>query len=165
MAATVEDHETRKAFEDLFNADPVLSAACPGGLTSGPPVAGTPTRPKLMPFARLECEQGPRPNEYRAPVKTGQGYIDHRKVTITVIGLRPDVVAAFGEFRRVYEFQPGKQAADGAPQMIVGSLPTRTMIVRPQPASGTLAEDPTYAAGKACWRGTLIYEVETSRSL
>ena len=155
-AAAVEDEDTKTAFQTWFAADTALSAAIPGGITDGAIVAGT-----AKPWCKIACAQGPKPNEYIAPVRSGQGYHDFRKVTLTVTGVKAAVVAAVGLLRGRFDWQPKGDEAAG---MTVPN--TRKLVhVMPLPGSPRIEQDKARVAGDPQWNGILEYQVHTVRTI
>ncbi len=167
MAATpapVEDDDTKQAFQASFVADDDLSAACPGGLRTGEKVSdviiGSATS-TTSPYARIEVAQGPKANEYIAPVVPGQGYHDFRHVTIEVYGLRAAVLLAVGHMRRVYDWQPKTTASVKA--MIIPNADLKHVM--PLPGSGRMEEQKERVGSNPVWKGTLEYQVWTVRTI
>jgi hypothetical protein len=162
--APVEDDDTRTAFLAQLAGDPDAVTALVGGMTSGKVLSKvvqgkTPATP--MPYAEIECEQGPKPNEYIAPVQRGQGYHDFRHVTICVYGVRADAVKAMGHLRRIYEWQPRPTTETGTRQMDVPNASLKA--IRPMPGSGKIEQEKERVGGNIVWKGTLEFECWTVR--
>lgn len=157
--AAVEDEETKQAIVALVNADQDATAALPGGLRTGAIVSGVivgSNAATTSPYARMECEQGPKANEYLAPVVPGSGYHDFRKVTIDVYGQKPAILAAMGQLRRLLDWQP---KGNKPMALQTGAL----KHVMPLPGSGRMEEQKERVGGNTIWKGTLIYQVWTVR--
>lgn len=166
--APIEDEDTKAAFLNAFKADIWLVDSCPGGLRTGAIVSDVvigSTPATASPYARVECEQGPRANEFRAPVEVGQKYHDFRRVMIDVYGVRADVIVAMGHMRRVFEWQP-KASVERTGNVKPMTVPNAGLkCVRPLPGSGKLEEQKERVQGGPVWKGTLLFEVWTEREI
>lgn len=166
IASTVEDDDTKRAFVSAFTNDPGLVAACVGGLRTGSIVSGVIVGQQpatTLPYARIECEQGSRSNEYIAPVVTGVGYHDFRHVTIDIYGARPDVVTVMNHMRRVFEWQPKAANPANANVRTMSIDDAALKRIMPLPGSGKMQETKERVAGNPQWQGTLEFEVWTVR--
>ena len=163
-AAPVEDEDTKAAVVTHCLALPELAAAIPGGFHDGA-VSVTPARP-TMPYCRILCQQGPQPNRYPAPVRSGSGYSDFRKVTLTVTGIKAAVVTAIGILHGRLAWQP-RETTDAASNvsrpMVVANASLR--MITPLGNGPRFEEDKTRVEGERIWNGIIDYEVWTGRNV
>jgi hypothetical protein len=162
MPSSVEDLDTLTGFQTFYQASDALKAVMPGGLRRGLGKKGVDEPPgnpgKLQCWAQIDCTQGPAQNVYSAPVQSGRGYKDFRKVTITVHGPETQVAAALQALRTAFEWQP-----KGAQPMTIPNA-DYLVSVMPLPAGAKFEPD---AAKKAIdvWHGVMEWQVCTGRKV
>ncbi len=151
--------------------DDTEQAVCALWATSGPlvtllgnPVTGrlksTPDRPLVPPYASLACAATPGAQRY-----TGGVRIDRRKVTITLYGVRADVVTGLALALGLLNDQLGRPATAKAPAVVGLGYPSGARFVRWLPLDdGEITQDPDTARGMDLWRGTVTAEVRSVRA-
>jgi len=142
--STVVDDDVLAAVKALWATD---HAELPV-LVDGPPEAGRLKSPQVMPYAHLSCEQ------LRPPVRsTGGGWLDFRKVVITLRGTKAQVVAAAVSVQALYR--------DGVEMPLPSGAPLVALISSGQ---GKLQQDPAVKDGLDVWMATLDIEVWSGRT-
>jgi hypothetical protein len=158
MPADVIDDDTEKAVLAAWATDtttlPALFSKPPttGRLRSLIPgtdlVAGKPT-------ANLDCQLDSRP-----ALAFGGVWLDKRKVTLTVRGVRVDVVTAMKAIRGIFNSNLGQTG--GTPF----TMPSGAAFIVWEPRRDTtLKEDEATKAGKDVWQGILEALCWTQRNL
>ena len=110
-------------------------------------------------YTVVECVQGPRPNERFITGPGTQVRNDYRKVTLTVRGVRADVVAAVGLILALFN------RTLGAPKRPTLTYPSGARFVRWWPlGDGEISEDKDTKAGKDVWQGVVSGEVWSIRT-
>jgi hypothetical protein len=158
--AEAVDDDTERAILALWLATPALAALLPA-----PPVTGRihsrKDLPARLPYGHIVCEAVPG----RA-VRYPKGFRkDVRKATITVRGLRADVVKAAPLVLAVFNSQmtlPGRQA------LVFPSFNQQTglpKLIKWWPLNdGALDQEEAQVQGNEVWRLAIEAEVYTSRS-
>jgi len=103
--ADVEDDDTQKAVQAAWATDTTtLPGLFPGGLVVGRMKSLTPGRDVVAgkPTANLDVQL-----DSRAALAFGAVWLDKRKVTITVRGVRADVVTAVATIRNLFNSDTG----------------------------------------------------------
>jgi hypothetical protein len=160
-----EDDNVLQGFQARWMADADLPTLVPGGLLVPPNESGPDTVPEQQSvqrcYATITSEPGTAPR-YGAPVLAESAddqahYIDSRRVTLTVYGLKPDVVAAASAVRSAFHWQP---RGAGALRLDVPNADVLSVV--PAPGDGTLA---FVAAkrGKDVWSYTSLLDVSCDR--
>lgn len=171
-ASSSEDLDTLAGFQKYFQANAALTTAIPGGLNRGRLKKGVDEVPgassRIQTYASINCEQGPKENVMSAPVRSGSGYKDFRKVTITIIGLEPQVSNGLKSLRQAFEWQP-KNVVDGNGNITQPPLtiPNADYVVSVMvlPGSTKIEQDQTTKKGFDIWRGSESYQVTTGRKV
>jgi hypothetical protein len=156
VSTEVVDDDTEAAALALWNTD---TQNLPE-LFTVPPITGRvkqdiPGQAKVMPYATITSEKSRKPERL-----TGNIYFDYRKLTITVWGIRAQVVQAMGFIRALFNIE----TVLTYPSTSLGNngLP-RFQSYQPDPGGGELPEDPVSAQGQDVWKGVVTGEVWSTR--
>ena len=155
--ADVVDQDTERGVQAAWATDTTtLPALFPHGLVTGrlkslipgsDVVAGTPT-------ANLDCQL-----DSRVALAFGAIWLDKRKVTITVRGVRADVVTAMGVLRGIFNSNLGQ---GGTPFSLPSGAPFLLWETR---QDTSVQEDEATKAGRDVWQGILEALCWTERQL
>lgn len=168
---TLEDDDLLTAFQARWQADASLPSLVPGGLRAGVLESGKDTVPEQQQtqvcYATIASEPG-KAGVVSAPVRAGDHYIDFRKVTLTVYGLKADVVRAAGAVRSAFEWQPKTPAAGSetipqtGPRLDVPNADLLSCV--PLPGSNAL-KPAGPKRGKDIYSWQAMYEVACDREI
>jgi hypothetical protein len=158
MAADVVDVDTQRAVQSAWGTDTTtLPGLFPRGLTVGRLKSLIPGQDVQAgkPTANLDCQLDSRP-----ALSFGGIWLDKRKVTITVRGVRADVVTALGTIRSIFNSNLGQPG--GTPF----TMPSGAAFLFWEPKRDTtVQEDEATKAGRDVWQGILEALCWTERQL
>jgi len=157
MAADVIDNDTELAVQTAWATDTTtLPGLFPHGLVVGRMkslIPGTDVQAG-KPTANLDCQL-----DSRTALAFGAVWLDKRRVTITVRGVRADVVAAVAAIRGIFNSKLG--FAGGTPFALPSGAPFLVWEPRRDTA---LQEDEATKAGKDVWQGIIEGILWTQRN-
>jgi hypothetical protein len=151
----VIDDDTLQAVEAAWATSQALAKLFPRAPQSGR-LKSTKATPQKLPYAQLACESVPgKLVKYTRAVRK-----DVRLVTITIYGLKADVVAGLFAALDVFNSDMGRPGTGPAPLV----YPSGANFIKWWPLNeGDLEPDPTTLQGQDVWRGIIRAEVTSSR--